>query len=133
MATPDPVTIIGDHLRSRPEIEAMVGDRVQLTLEGTYPAIRLTLVTGDQAATVAEPGEYDPEFQVECWADKEQDAVTLARLVRDALSDGSINGERSGAWVAGAAVTAEPFTAFDPTSSRPRYIVQTTLVIFALE
>lgn len=134
MATPDALTIMTAILSAQPAVTGIVSDRIAPDLGDDLPAIRTGLVTGDQAATVAEPGEYDPEVAVECWATDEATASQLAKLVRDVFATPTaVTGVWDGAYLAGADVSVEPFSSFDTTGNLPRYVLQVRLVTFSME
>ena len=125
---PDVLELLRLYLLAQPAVTAIVGDRIALSLSGTYPAIRYALIGGPRG----EAWEYLPTLQVECWGDVDGDeqALRLALVVRDALEDlrGWLpDGPASRGYVAGAEVTGEPFASADPKTGRARYLVQVQL------
>lgn len=123
---------VGEQFRlwalSRPAIVAIVGDRISVKLTGVNPSIRYAVASG----TVLAPASGDPLLQVECWgtANAEDDG-TASQLARTVIADlPTFIGSWAGGNVAGADA-GYPIDSPDPTTNRPRQIVQIRLVSHA--
>lgn len=117
-------------LRAQPPVTAITGARVGLSLTGTDPAIRYALTGGTYLAG----GVVTATLQVECWGKggNTPDDGTADRLARTVLSViPGLVGDHGPARVAGASA-AYPYRSDDPTTGRPRAIVNVTIVVSPL-
>lgn len=124
--------IVGDFLRGRGDITALVGNRVATKTPGTLdkPWVRITLV--DDPPVKGSTADHLIAFylQLDCYAGKDGDqtlASTLARTVRSAI--GVIDkADHEGAVVTGAKVNgSRPLPDTDLDETMDRYIVTVTI------
>lgn len=121
---PDPVDALINFLKTDPQISALSGDRVSTTkIDTTQPRIQITMVPG----TVTEGYEEVTEFQLDCWGGTERQAKTLARTVCNRLD--AMRGPLTGGAVTAAVPSVKPFDLPDPTTGRPRSVVQVEITI----
>lgn len=132
VVAPDPLEVYRLFLLTCPDVVAITGQRVSVTLSGPEPAVRLAAVGG---APGQYPGHSIPRLQVEAWGhgavrgDPVDDgtASRLARTLVACLPDGEVitaKGTIAAAWVDGL-----PFASPDP-QGRARYIVQVRLDLY---
>jgi hypothetical protein len=123
---PDPLKILGQHLRSSTLVTALVGQRSSLILSTTLPAIRYAVAANPKTG----PDEWAPSAQIECWANDDAAASDLARAAAASIND--LPGARSTGLVAEAEVT-NIFSSPDPDTHRPRVIVLVALLVYATD
>lgn len=114
---PDPQSVLITFLQGHPDVSAISSTRVSsMKIDTDLPRIQVSAVPGP----VTEPWEEASEFQVDCWGGTEGQALTLARTVCAAIYDLIPQSPA----VTQAFPTVKPFAAHDPTTGRPRFIVQ---------
>lgn len=125
---PDAGEVLRTWLGSVASITAYTGTRIGLSLTGPQVAIRYAQLGQGQYIG---GGAFTVRFQVECWGagdgavdDGTSDA--LARTVLSRIDD--MNGTIGSVRVAGAAA-GYPYRQDDPTTGRPRNIVDVALVM----
>lgn len=111
---PATVKLASEALQAQEAIAAIVGRQVSYRLGKTFPAIRLT----DVGTIDRGPEEALNRIQVECWAEKYDDASELARTVVSVVGD--LAGEWPAGYIAGGGVEAGPFDSPDDNSERYR-------------
>jgi hypothetical protein len=108
---------------------------VSTHLQGPDVQIRLAAAGGQIGPN---PGQSLPRVQVECWGrggtaggGAPVDDGTASQLARTVLADLPTGGVSvSGGVVAGAWADGHPFESDDPSTGRPRWIVQLRLDLF---
>lgn len=126
---PDPGEQFRTWASGRTAITAITGTRIGISLAtGTAAAIRYAVAGGGYDA----PGAGSPLLQVECWGKSgSPDDGTAWLLARTVIAElPTFLGDFAGGLVAGAAAEY-PFASPDPTTSRPRVIVQVRFVSHA--
>jgi hypothetical protein len=121
---PDPVDALINFLKTDAPIAAISADRVStIKIDTPLPRIQITMVPG----TVTEGYEEVTEFQLDCWGGTERQAKTLARTVCNRLD--VMRGPLTGGAVTSAVPSVKPFDLPDPTTGRPRSVVQVEITI----
>lgn len=120
---PDPEALLTAALRSRPLITTWSGTRIGTKLGATFPAVRVTLITGP-SRPLANTGQ--PSLQWEAWADTEEAAIILAKAI-----DGEAD-RLAGTYGPGVIITSwaqgQYFHSRDEETARQRYIGQIGLI-----
>jgi hypothetical protein len=122
---PDPEKLLRRFLLTHPLIAATHGGRVGTALPGTYPAIRITLVSSRPSAST---DEFLPELQVECVADDQGVASLLARNTVAAIGD--IVGSYPEGACRGHEIVFGPMASPDGTTGRYRYLFDVLLMLY---
>lgn len=120
---PPTILLVSQALKAQASVAALTA-HVSYRLTGTFPAIRLTDVgTIDRA-----PEEALHRVQVECWAEKYDDAEALARTVVSVVGD--LQGEWPAGYIAGGSVESGPFSSPDDNSERYRHQLDLALWLY---
>lgn len=120
----DAERLVAGHLRSVPEVVALVGARVYTAIppEPVFPLVRLTRIGG----TPAVPAHLDrARLQIEAWGTSKAQARDLAETVHAALYD------MPGQYPAGMVTAVEDDLGLtwqpDPDTDRDRYLFGVTV------
>lgn len=121
---PPPLRIVNEWLKAQAAVTAICGKRIDHTLAGVYPAIRLT----DFGPIQHGPEEDLRRIQIECWAADYGTAEDLAATVVSVIP------ESVGTWAtgycAGGDVVSGPFANPDQNSERYRHQLDVALWLY---
>jgi hypothetical protein len=121
---PDAEVLVIGFLASHPDLNPLISDRVGTDLDARLPAIRVTRLSRPPR----QDWEDNPELQIDCWAETQEEASVLARTVVSVLPD--IVGVHVEGAVRSYEVILGPFWSPDPDANYARYLVDAAFLTY---